>query len=159
VTRLPLRRAVRRRGFVSRRATLGATRPCLTSMSDLEATMDAPTEREIHLSPGTDGMLAIIIQRVVDGRAEPAEVTAVLRRVCDESRCRPPESLVLRVKELWAKVAGASRPMHDEKDRRYFGFIGEALVLYFGSAPSELVARQPSPLHDDERGEPAPHVL
>jgi hypothetical protein len=94
--------------------------------------MVAPTEREIPLSPVTDGMLATIIQRVVDGRAEPVEVTAVLRRVCEESRHRPPELLVLRVKDLWTKIAGAPRLARDEKDRRYLGFIGEALVLYFG---------------------------
>lgn len=118
--------------------------------------MAAPMEREVPLSPGTDGMLATIIQRTVDGRAEPAEVTAVLRRVCDESRHRPPELLVLRVKELWTKIAGAPRLTHDEKDRRYFGFIGEALVLYFGASPLEFVARRPTPLHDDGCGDRAP---
>jgi hypothetical protein len=81
-------------------------------------------------------MLATIIQRVVDGRAEPMEVTAVLQRVCDESRDRPPELLLRRIKELWTKIAGAPRVTRDEKDRRYFGFIGEALVLYFGCASS-----------------------
>jgi hypothetical protein len=125
-------------------------------MHDIEANMVAPTEREIHLSPGTDGMLATVIHRVVDGRAEPAEVTAVLRRVCEESRHRPPELLVLRVKELWTKIAGAPRLTHDEKDRRYFGFVGEALVLYFGASPSEFVARRPAPLHDDGCGDLAP---
>ena len=118
--------------------------------------MAAPIEREIPLSPGTDGMLATIIHRVVDGRAESTEVTAVLRRVCEESRHRPPELLVLRIKELWTKIAGAPRLSHNEKDRRYFGFIGEALVLYFGPSPSEFVARRPSPLHDDGCGELAP---
>ena len=113
-------------------------------------------EREIPLSPGTDGMLASLIQRVVDGRAEPMEVTAVLRRVCDESRSRPPELLVLRVKELWTKVAGVPRVGRDEKDRRYFGFVGEALVLYFGNAPAEFVARRPAALRDDGCGERAP---
>jgi hypothetical protein len=80
----------------------------------------------------------------VDGRAEPTEVTAVLRRVCEENRHRPPELLLLRVKELWTKIAGAPRVTRDEKDRRYFGFIGEALVLYFGCASSEFVAHDPS---------------
>lgn len=106
--------------------------------------MAAHLEREVQLSPSTDGMLATIIQRVVDGRAEPAEVTAVLRRVCEESRHRPPEVLLLRVKELWTKIAGTPRVTRDEKDRRYFGFIGEALVLYFGGASSEFVARDAS---------------
>jgi hypothetical protein len=118
--------------------------------------MTAPSDREIRLSPSTDGMLASLIQRVVDGRAESVEVTAVLRRVCEESRDQPPELIVLRVKELWTKIAGAPRVGRDEKDRRYFGFIGEALVLYFGCAPSEFVARQPSPMHDDGRDELAP---
>jgi hypothetical protein len=103
--------------------------------------MAAYSEREVRLSPNTDGMLATIIQRVVDGRAESTEVTAVLRRVCEESRHCPPELLLLRVKELWTKIAGAPRVTSDEKDRRYFGFIGEALVLYFGCAPSEFIAR------------------
>ena len=111
--------------------------------------MTAHSEREIPLSPSTDGMLASLIQRVVDGRAEPVEVTSVLRRVCEENRHRPPELLVLRVKELWTKVAGAPRLGRDEKDHRYFGFVGEALVLFFGCAPSEFVARPPAPLHGD----------
>ena len=118
--------------------------------------MAAPSERGAFLSSGTDGMLATIIQRVVEGRAEPTEVSAVLRRVCEESRHRPPELLVLRVKELWTKIAGSPRLTYNEKDRRYFGFIGELLVLYFGPAPSEFVARRPSRLHDDGCGELAP---
>lgn len=117
--------------------------------------MAASTEREVHLSPSTDGMLASVIQRVVDGRAEPVEVTAVLRRVCEECRNRPPELLVLRVKDLWTKVAGAPQLAHSEKDRRYYGFVGEALVHYFGAAPSEFVARRPAPLHDDGCGDMA----
>jgi hypothetical protein len=140
----------------SRRATLGAA----VVTSGIEGRMTAPSDREIRLSPSTDGMLASLIQRVVDGRAEPIEVTSVLRRVCDESRHRPPELLVLRVKELWTKVAGAPWLGRDEKDRRYFGFVGEALVLYFGSAPSDFVARRPAPLHDDAFDEhPASRVL
>ena len=91
--------------------------------------MAAFSEREVQLYPSTDGMLATIIQRVVDGHAQPTEVTAVLQRVCEESRHRPPEVLLLRVKELWTKIAGAPRVTRDEKDRRYFGFIGEALML------------------------------
>ena len=115
--------------------------------------MTAPSDREIKLSPSTDGMLASLIQRVVDGRAESVEVTAVLRRVCEESRHQAPELLELRVKQLWTKIAGAPQLGRDEKDRRYFGFIGEALVLYFGCSPSEFVARRPAPLHDDGCGE------
>ena len=106
--------------------------------------MAAHSEREVQLSPSSDGMLATIIQRVVYGRAEPAEVTAVLRRVCEESRHRPPELLLLRIKELWTKIAGTPRVTRDEKDRRYFSFIGEALVIYFGCASSEFVAHDAS---------------
>jgi hypothetical protein len=118
--------------------------------------MAAHSEREVQLSPSTDGMLATIIQRVVDGRAEPMEVTAVLQRVCDESRHRPPELLLLRVKELWTKIAGAPRVTRDEKDRRYFGFIGEALVLYFGCAPSEFVAQEASSIVRPTTVSPSP---
>ena len=50
-------------------------------------------------------MLAYMVRRVVDGAAEPREVTTVLRRVCDESRHQPPELLLLRIKELWTKAA------------------------------------------------------
>ena len=117
--------------------------------------MTAPSDREIKLSPSTDGMLATIIQRVVDGRAEPMEVTAVLQRVCDESRDRPPELLLRRIKELWTKIAGAPRVTRDEKDRRYFGFIGEALVLYFGCASSEFVARDASGIARAETTSPS----
>ena len=63
---------------------------------------------------------------------------------------------MLRIKELWTKIAGAPRLARDEKDRRYFAFIGEALVLYFGSATSTFVARRPSRLHDDGCGDLAP---
>jgi hypothetical protein len=114
------------------------------------------SEREVQLSASTDGMLATIIQRVVDGRAEPMEVTAVLQRVCDESRHRPPELLLLRVKELWTKIAGAPRVTREEKDRRYFGFIGEALVLYFGCAPSEFVAHSASDIVRPTTVSPSP---
>jgi hypothetical protein len=117
--------------------------------------MAAHSEREVPLSANTDGMLASIIQRVVDGRAEPMEVTAVLQRVCDESRDRPPELLLRRIKELWTKIAGAPRVTRDEKDRRYFGFIGEALVLYFGCASSEFVAREASGIAHAETTSPS----
>jgi hypothetical protein len=116
--------------------------------------MAVQVDREIPLSPDTDGMLASIIHRVVEGRAEPLEVTAVLRRVCGESRHHAPEILLLRIKALWAKIAGAPRLARDEKDRRYLAFIGEALVLYFGSSPSEFVARRAGPRYDDGCGEP-----
>ena len=75
-------------------------------------------------------MLAYVVRRVVDGAAEPREVTTVLRRVCDESRRHPPELLLLRIKELWIKAAGKPRATRDDRDRRYFALIGEALLLY-----------------------------
>lgn len=118
--------------------------------------MTAQTEREIRLSPDMDGMLARVIHRVVDGSAEPAEVTAVLRHLCQEGRHRPPEQLLLRIKALWTRIAGAPRLARDERDRRYFGLIGEALVLYFNGKPTDFVARRPSLLHDVGCGEPDP---
>jgi len=99
------------------------------------------------LSSSTSGMLAYVIRRVVEGSAEPREVTTVLRRVCDEGRQRPPEVLLLRIKELWAKAAGSPRPTRDDRDRRYFALIGEALLLYFGSSPMDFVARRPVFVH------------
>ena len=111
-------------------------------------------EREILLSSNTDGMLARLVHRVVEGRAEAMEVTTVLRRVCEESRHRPPELLLLRIKELWTRIAGAPRLDRDDKDRRYFAFIGETLVLYFECSPTEYVARRGAPLQAEGCGEP-----
>lgn len=93
--------------------------------------MEQPVLETPLLSSSTNGMLAYVVRRVVEGSAEPREVTTVLRRVCDESRQRPPEVLLLRIKELWAKAAGSPRPTRDDRDRRYFALIGEALLLYF----------------------------
>ena len=106
------------------------------------------------LSPNTIGMLAYVIRRAVDGTADQREVTTVLRRVCDESRGHPPELLVLRIKELWTKAAGNPRPARDDRDRRYFAIIGEALLLYFGSSSNEFVARRPMYVHAPGCGEP-----
>lgn len=117
-------------------------------------TQPVHTEREIPLSPIADGMLARIVHRVVDGLADPLEVTSVLKRVCEESRHRPPELLLLRIKELWTKIAGVPRLARDEKDRRYFAFIGEALVLYFGCSPADFVSHRAAPLHQDGGGGP-----
>jgi hypothetical protein len=102
----------------------------------LPARLDAQREMP-PLSSSTSGMLAYVIRRVVDGTAEPRQVTTVLRRVCDESRERPPELLLLRIKELWTKAAGMPRAARDDRDRRYFALIGEALLLYFGSSSSD----------------------
>jgi hypothetical protein len=99
------------------------------------------------LSSSTSGMLAYVIRRVVDGTAESREVTTVLRRVCAECRDRPPELLLLRIKDLWTKAAGKPRATRDERDRRYFALIGEALLLYFGSSSTEFVARRPMFVH------------
>lgn len=115
--------------------------------------MGTDIEREIPLSQEADGMLARLVRRVVDGVAEPTEVTSALQRVCDESRHRPPEILVIRIKELWTKIAGAPRHARDEKDRRYLALIGEALVLYFGPSPSDFISRRPPPAHEGMRAE------
>ncbi|MFL5608092.1 MAG: hypothetical protein ACJ8AD_16690 [Gemmatimonadaceae bacterium] len=109
---------------------------------------------EAPLSPTTSGMLAYVIRRVVDGTAEPREVTTVLRRACDESRQQPPEMLLLRIKELWTKAAGRPRATRDDRDRRYFALIGEALLLYYGSSSTEFVARRPTFVHAPGCGEP-----
>ncbi len=105
------------------------------------------------LSSTTSGMLAYVIRRVVEGKADPREVTTVLRRVCDESRQRPPEVLLLRIKELWAKAAGAPRPTRDDRDRRYFALIGEALLIYYGSSSTDFVARRPMFVHEPGCGD------
>jgi hypothetical protein len=109
--------------------------------------MEQPVLETPLLSSSTSGMLAYVIRRVVEGSAEPREVTTVLRRVCDESRHRPPEVLLLRIKELWTKAAGSPRPTRDDRDRRYLALIGEALLLYFGSSSTDFVARRPVVVH------------
>jgi len=109
--------------------------------------MEQPVLETALLSSSTSGMLAYVIRRVVDGTAESREVTTVLRRACDESRRHPPEALLLRIKELWTKAAGAPRPTRDDRDRRYFALIGEALLLYFGSSSTDFVARRPVLVH------------
>jgi hypothetical protein len=109
--------------------------------------MEQPVLEPPPLSSSTSGMLAYVIRRVVEGTAEPREVTTVLRRVCDESRQRPPEVLLLRIKGLWTKAAGARRGTRDDRDRRYFALIGEALLLYFGSSSTDFVARRPMMVH------------
>jgi hypothetical protein len=111
------------------------------------STMEQQLLETPPLSASTSGMLAYVIRRVADGTAEPREVTTVLRRVCEESRQRPPELLLLRIKELWTKAAGAPRPTRDDRDRRYFALIGEALLLYFGSSSTDFVARRPVTVH------------
>ena len=112
-------------------------------------------QREVPtLSHAADSMLALVIHRVVRGEATANEVTSVLRRVCDESRTRTAESMLLRIKELWTKVAGAPHAARDDRDRRYFTFIGEALELYFASSPSHVVARRATYADRDGCGEP-----
>jgi hypothetical protein len=115
--------------------------------------MEQPVLETPPLSSSTSGMLAYVIRRVVEGTAEPREVTTVLRRVCEESRQRPPEVLLLRIKELWTKAAGARRPTRDDRDRRYFALIGEALLLYFGSSSNDFVARRPVMVHPQGCGD------
>jgi len=101
-----------------------------------------------------DSMLAQVIYRVVHGEAAANEVTSVLRRVCDESRTRPAESMLLRIKELWTKVAGVPRAARDDCDRRYYTFIGEALELYFASSPPPIATRRATYADRDGCGEP-----
>ncbi|MBW8770628.1 MAG: hypothetical protein JF589_12780 [Gemmatimonadetes bacterium] len=115
--------------------------------------MEQPVFETPLLSPSTSGMLAYVIRRVAEGTADPREVTTVLRRVCDESRLRPPEVLLLRIKELWTKAAGMPRPARDDRDRRYFALIGEALLLYFGSSSTDFVARRPVFVHAEGCGD------
>ena len=109
---------------------------------------------EPMLSHTADSMLALVIHRVVHGEATTGEVTSVLRRVCDESRTRPAESMLLRIKELWTKVAGMPRAARDDRDRRYFAFVGEALELYFASPPVQISPRRLTYADGDGCGEP-----
>jgi hypothetical protein len=102
----------------------------------VENQRDVPT-----LAHPADSMLALVIHRLAHGEASAIEVTSVLRRVCDESRSRPPEVLLLRIKELWTKVAGTPRAGRDDRDRRYYTLIGEALTLYFEPSPSRAATR------------------
>lgn len=88
------------------------------------------------LSQQTVELLTQTIGHVVQGSAPAGRVTAVLQRVCHESRGRPPELLLLRIKELWAKVASGSRVSFEERDRRYYALIGECLVLFFEQPPA-----------------------
>jgi hypothetical protein len=112
-------------------------------MTEVEdETMD---DVRIHtpLSQPTMELLAQTIGQVVQGSALPSRVTSVLQRVCEESRGRPPELLLLRIKELWAKISSGSRVSFEERDRRYFSFIGECLVLYFELPPAPPVRHYP----------------
>ena len=77
-----------------------------------------------------------------------------LRRVCSESRTRPPELMLLRIKELWTKVTGTPRAGCDDSDRRYYTFIGEALALYFESSPAPIMTRRPAYAAQTGCGEP-----
>jgi hypothetical protein len=95
------------------------------------------------LSQQTMELLAQTIGHVVQGVAPAGRVTAVLQRVCQESRGRPPELLLLRVKELWAKVASGSRLSFEERERRYYSFIGECLVLFFDLPPAPPAGAYP----------------
>ena len=109
--------------------------------------MEQPVLETPPLSSNTSGMLAYVVRRVAEGKADPREVTTILRRVCEKSRQRPPKVLLLRIKELWTKAAGTPRPTRDDRDRRYFALIGEALLLYFGSSSTDFVARRPVMVH------------
>ena len=84
-----------------------------------------------RLTRQTTELLVQTLSRVIDGSASQGEVTDVLRRVCDESRRRPPELIVVQLKELWSKIAGSSGLTGDARDRRYFAVLGEYLALYY----------------------------
>lgn len=115
----------------------------------VEIQRDVPT-----MSHPVDSMLALVIHRLAHGEVTGSEVTTVLRRVCVESRTRPPEVLLLRIKDLWTKVAGVPRPGRDDRDRRYYTFIGEALTLYFESSPSPVAPRSRGAALPQGCGEP-----
>jgi hypothetical protein len=115
----------------------------------LEIQREVPT-----FSHAADDKLAFVIHRMVHGEATAVEVTAALRRLCGESRTRPPELMLLRIKELWTKVAGVPRAGRDDCDRRYYTFIGEALALYFESSPAPVTARRPTYAAQTGCGEP-----
>lgn len=108
------------------------------------------------LSQHTSELLAQAIVQVVKGSGTPGEITAALRRVCEESRGQPAEQLLLRIKELWTKIAGSAGLTYEEGDRRYFAFIGQCLALYY--TPSAVNAGRHAPVRDARRlggcGEP-----
>jgi hypothetical protein len=88
--------------------------------------------QQLDLSPQTTELLVLTIMQIAGGFAEPREVTAVLRRVCDESRDVLPEVLLLRLKELWGKATREVVGARSELDHRYASLIGECLALYHG---------------------------
>jgi hypothetical protein len=98
------------------------------------------------LSQQTTELLAQTITQVVNGSATDRAVTAVLRRVCEESRDQPPELILLRIKELWHKIAVGARLAFEDRDRRYFSLVGECLELYY-NLPQVPAARH-HPLRD-----------
>jgi hypothetical protein len=67
---------------------------------------------------------------------------------------RPPELLLLRIKELWTKVVGIPRAGRADRDRRYYTFIGEALVLYFEPSSSPVAAERAGHAVQHECSEP-----
>jgi hypothetical protein len=95
--------------------------------------MTSDTRQQLELSQQTTELLVLTIMQIAGGFAEPREVTAVLRRVCDESSGVLPEVLLLRIKELWAKATrGDVGGTRTELDHRYASLIGECLALYHG---------------------------
>jgi hypothetical protein len=114
--------------------------------------MPDDTRQTSLLSPHTTQRLAHVINQLLHGSITPGEVTSVLRRACEESRDRPPEQLLLRIKELWFRFAEGSRVPFAERDRRYFAVVGECLVLYHGLVPTQparhRASREPWPSSD-----------
>lgn len=108
---------------------------------------DHPSQPRL-LSQQTDELLTHTIHRILTGLATAGEVTPVLRRVCVDAGNRPPELIIIRIRQLWSKVAEGSRVAFAERDRRYFAFIGECLELYHcvprGHAAAHLQPRDRS---------------
>jgi hypothetical protein len=94
--------------------------------------MTSDPRQRLDLSQQTTELLALTIRQIAGGFAEPREVTAVLRRVCDESSDVLPEVLLLRIKELWGKATRDVGGARSELDHRYASLIGECLALYHG---------------------------
>lgn len=94
--------------------------------------MTSDPRQRLDLSQQTTELLVLTIRQIAGGFAEPREVTAVLRRVCDESSDVLPEVLLLRIKELWGKATRDVGGARSELDHRYASLIGECLALYHG---------------------------
>ena len=104
--------------------------------------MPTDARHPMHLSQQTTELLVFTIMQLAGGFAEPRDVTAVLRRVCDESRDVLPEVVLLRIKELWIKATQDAAGTRAELDHRYSSLIGECLALYHGRSYREPVRQR-----------------